>query len=165
MLYMKFNTDWNSGAGINVSYDIFNPATFRQASEQKLQNRISSYDTRISETDIRAGIAQAYAACVISQDQLESMKSDTAFYHSSLMEATILFHQEKISLTDKNNAVIAYNTSIMQYRNAERVLNAAKANLLYLMGAEVSVRNIDALHLSEDIPALYAKMNSASIRK
>ena len=162
ILYMKFNTDWNSGAGINLSYDIFNPVTFRQASEQKIQNRISSYDTRISETDVRAGIAQAYAACVIAQDQLESLKSDTAFNHSSLMEATNLFRLEKISVTDKNNAVMAYNISIMQFHNAERVLQAAGANLLYLMGTEVTVENIAALHLSEDIPTLYAKLNPGS---
>ena len=28
ILYMKFNTRWTSGTGINLSYDIFNPATF-----------------------------------------------------------------------------------------------------------------------------------------
>jgi outer membrane protein len=162
MMYMKFNTDWNSGAGVNISYDIFNPATFRQASEQKLQNRISSYDTQISEAGIQADVAQAYAACVISQDQLESLKNDTAFYYASLMEATVLYRQEKISLTDRNNAVIAYNTSIMQYRNAENVLNSAKAKLLYLMGAGVSAVNISALRLREDIPALYAKMGAAN---
>ena len=162
LLYMKFNTDWNSGVGVNVSYDIFNPATFSQTSEQKLQNKISSYDTQISEAGIRADVAQAYAACVISQDQCESMKSDTAFYYASLMEATVLYHQEKISLTDRNNAVIAYNTSIMQYRNAEKVLNSAKANLLYLMGTEVSAGNISTMHLQEDIPTLYAMMSSAS---
>jgi outer membrane protein TolC len=162
LLYMKFNTDWYSGAGINVSYDIFNPATFMQTKEQKLQNNISSYDLQISEAGIRADVAQAYAACVISQDQLESMKSDTTFYYASLMEATVLYRQEKIYLTDMNNAMIDYNTSIVQYRNAEKVLNSAKANLLYLMGAEVSSRNISTLHLLEDIPALYAKMSSVS---
>ncbi|HNW56276.1 MAG TPA: TolC family protein [Bacteroidales bacterium] len=161
MLYMKFNTDWNSGAGINFSYDIFNPATFRQASEQKIQNKISNFDTKISETDIQADIAQAYAECVISQDQLESLKYDTVFYYHSWKEAIILYQQAKISLPDKNNAVIAYNTSIMQYLNAERVLNAAKAKLLYKMGVEVSVKNTEALHLSEDIPALHAKMDHA----
>ena len=163
LLYMKFNTDWNSGVGINVSYEIFNPATFRQTSEQKLQNKISSYDTQISEAGIRAEVSQAYAACVISQDQRESMKSDTAFYYASLMEATDLYQQEKISLTDRNNAVIAYNTSIMQYRNAEKVLNSAKANLLYLMGVEVSAGNISTLHLQEDIPTLYAMMSSERV--
>ncbi|MDP4275681.1 MAG: TolC family protein [Bacteroidota bacterium] len=159
MLYMKFNTDWNSGAGVNLSYDIFNPAMHRQTSEQKQQNNINRYDTQISETDIRANIARAYAECVISQDQLESLKTDTVYYQQSLAEATELYFKEKISLQDKNNAIIAYNTSLTQFLNAEKVLFSVKANLLYLLGAEVSDKNTAELHLSEDIAALYAKMD------
>jgi outer membrane protein TolC len=158
MLFMKFNTRWNSTAGINLSFDIFNPASYRQTKEQKLQNKISSYDLQISENDIRSEVAQAYAACVISQDQVESLKDDTAFYSKSLAESEILYNQKKISLTDKNIIVIAYNTSIMQFHNAENVLIESKANLLYLLGEEVTAINMDSVHLYEDIPTLYEKM-------
>jgi outer membrane protein TolC len=159
MLYMKFNTGWNSTAGLNLSFDIFNPASYRQTMEQKLQARISSYDVQISESDIRAEVSKSYAACVISQDQLESLSDDTAFYSKSLVEAQILYDQEKISLAEKNNAIIAYNTSILQFHNARNVLDESKSNLLYLLGEEVTSANLDSLHLSEDIPALYSKMN------
>ncbi len=158
MLYMKFNTGWNSGAGVNFSFDVFNPASYNQSLEQKLQIRISDYNLQISETEKRSEIAKAYAACVISQDQLESVKSDTLFYNESLMEAEVLYNQNKISLADRNNIIIAYNTSIMQYINAERVFDETKSNLLYLLGEEVTAAKLDSLRLSEDIPTLYAKM-------
>jgi len=159
MLYMKFNTGWNSAAGINLSLDIFNPAASRQTSEQKMQNRISNYDLQISENDLQAEVAKAYAACVISQDQLESFRDDTVFYSKSLADAELLYKKNQISLTDRNNIVIACNTSLMQYHNAENVLSEAKANLLYLLGEEVSPGNLASLHLSENIPALYRKMS------
>jgi outer membrane protein TolC len=159
MLYLKFNTGWNSTAGLNLTFDIFNPASYRQTIEQKLQNRISSYDVQISENDIRAEVAKSYAACVISQDQVESLRDDTAFYSKSLAEAQILYSQEKISMTDKNNIVIAYNTSILKFHNAENVLSESKVNLLYLLGEEASAANLDSMQLSENIPALYSKMN------
>ena len=162
ILYMKFNTRWTSGTGINLSYDIFNPATFSQVSEQKQQVKINSYDTKISENDIRASVAQAYAECVITQAQLENLKNDTAYYHESVAEARNLFEKEKLSLQDKNNVDMAYNTSVIQYLQAEQVFNSAKANLLYWLGIEVSEKNIEDLHLSEDIPALYSKINPAS---
>ena len=130
--------------------------------EQKIQNKISAYDLQISENDKRAEIAKSYAACVISQDQVESFSNDTAFYSKSLTEAEILYGQKKISLTDRNNILIAYNNSIMQYHNAVNVFIEAKANLLYLLGEEVSDGSIDSLHLSEDIRALYAKMNPSA---
>jgi outer membrane protein TolC len=158
MLFMKFNTRWNSTAGMNLSLDIFNPASYRQTKEQKLQNKIDRYDLQISENDIRSEVAQAYAACVISQDQVESLRGDTAFYNKSLAEAEVLYNQKQISLTEKNNIVIAYNTSMMQFHKAENVLYESKANLLYLLGVEVTAMNLDSVHLSEDIPALYEKM-------
>jgi outer membrane protein len=158
MIYMKFNTDWNSGAGINMSYDIFNPSTIRQSAEQKQLNRINSYDSHITERDLVSNVSQAYAGCVISQAQLESFITDTAFYHRSMIEAASLYKKEKISVTEKNNAVIAYNTSLMQYLQAERVLNEARTNLLYVLGIDVSEKNIKTLHLSEDIQGLYLKM-------
>jgi outer membrane protein TolC len=159
MLYMKFNTGWNSTAGINLSLDIFNPAAHRQTAEQKIQNSISNYDLQISENDLRTEVAKAYAACVISQDQVESFRDDTVFYSKSLAEAELLYNKNQISLTEKNNIVIAYNSSLMQYHNAENVLSEAKANLLYLLGEEVSSGNLASLHLSENIPALYRKMS------
>ncbi|HNX78658.1 MAG TPA: TolC family protein, partial [Prolixibacteraceae bacterium] len=148
LLYMKFNTGWNSGAGINFSVDIFNPASYNRSLDQKIQNKINSYDLNISETGKRAEIAKAYAACVISQDQLESVKSDTLFYHESLIEAKVLYDQHKISLTDRNNIVIAYNTSIMQFWNAGKVLSESRTNLLYLLGEEITNGKLDSLHLS-----------------
>ncbi|HEX2968211.1 MAG TPA: TolC family protein [Bacteroidales bacterium] len=160
VLYMKFNTGWNSSAGINLSFDIFNPADYRQTMEQKLQRKIRNYDLQISETDIRTEVTKAYAACVISKEQLTSISNDTAYYSESLSEAAILYDQKKISLTDKNSIVIAYNVSKMQYHNAENILNESKANLLYLLGVEATTDNLQTMALSEDIPTLYAKINS-----
>lgn len=162
MVYMKFNTGWNSTAGVNLSLDIFNPAAFRQATEHKLQKKITDYDLQISENDIRTGVAKAYAACVISQDQAESYSKDTTFYSKSLAEAVTLYEKNKISLSEKNTILMAYNTSIIQFQNAENVLFESKANLLYLLGEVVSLENLASLQLSEDIPALCTKMNSAA---
>lgn len=157
MIYMKFNTDWNSGAGINFSYDIFNPLTFRQTAEQRQLNKVDSYDMRISEKDLVSDLSQAYAGCVISQAQLESLSADTAFYYNSMTEAAWLYKKEKITLAEKNNTVIAYNNSKIQYMQAARVLYETKTNLLNIMGVEVSDKNIEVLRLSEDIRTLYSK--------
>jgi len=158
MIYMKFNTDWNSGAGINFSYDIFNPLTFRQTAEQRQLNKVNSYDSQISEKDLVSEVSQAYAGCVISLAQLESLSTDTAFYYNSMAEADGLYKKEKITRTEKNNTVIAYNNSKMQYMQAVRVLYEAKTNLLNVIGVEVNEKNIAALYLSEDIRTLYSKI-------
>ena len=37
LMYMRFNTPWSSGAGLNLAFDIFNPETIGRKSEQEKQ--------------------------------------------------------------------------------------------------------------------------------
>lgn len=158
IVFMKFNTDWNSGTGINLTYDIFNPATVKQTSEQKIQNKINGYESQISERELVSNVTMAYAGGVIAQAQYESLKEDTAYYSKSVHDAYELYNKEKISLADKNEILISYNTSLMKFMQAGQILNSAKADLLYLLGVEVNEKNISQLSLADDIPTLYNKV-------
>jgi outer membrane protein len=158
VVFMKFNTDWNSGTGINLTYDIFNPATIKQTSEQRIQNKINGYESQITERELVSNVTMAYAECVIAQAQYEALKGDTAYYSKSLKDAYELYNKEKISLADKNEILISYNTSLMKFMQAGRILNSAKADLLYLLGVVVNEKNISELSTSDDIPTLYNKV-------
>lgn len=157
-VYMKFNTKWNASAGLNLSYDLFNPEKTGRVSEQKQQLKIQEYDVQLSETDLRANVAMAYAECVIAQEQLSSLAADTAYYARSLRQAEDLYAKEKIALTEKNNAQAALNESLIRYLQAEKIWSDTKSNLLYVMGEEVSPENIRTLRLSESINELYENM-------
>lgn len=158
MMYMKFSTPWTSAAGVNLSFDIFNPETAGLVSEQKQQLKISEYDRQLSENELKADLSQAYAECVIAQSQLQSIATDTAYYDSAYKNAQNLYAREKITLVEKNNAQSARNASVSRYLQAENILQNAKTNLLLLMGADVSEATLNNLHLSEDVPALYEKI-------
>ena len=53
LMYLKFNTKYNSSAGINLRFDLFNPEKINQVAEKKHQQRIQKYDTEISEEDLK----------------------------------------------------------------------------------------------------------------
>lgn len=157
-IYMKFNTKWNATAGLNLSYDLFNPEKMGRVAEQKQQLKILEYDAQLSENDLRAKVAMAYAECVIAQEQLFALAADTAYYTRALLQAEDLYAKEKIALTEKNNAQTALNESLMRYLQGEKILSDTKSNLLYVMGEELSPENIRALRVTESINELYEKM-------
>ncbi|MDD2930786.1 MAG: TolC family protein [Fermentimonas sp.] len=158
LMYLKFNTKWNSSAGINLKYDLFNPEKVNSVAQQQHQLRIQEYDTEISEADLRERVALAYADCVIAKEQMKLLKEDLAYYEELMNNANQLFMKEKIGLSEKNDAHRAYNESIAAYIEAEKITGDTKAELLYLIGMDVTTENVETLTLSEDIPALLQKM-------
>ncbi|MDD4778139.1 MAG: TolC family protein [Fermentimonas sp.] len=158
LMYLKFNTVWNSSAGVNLKYDLFNPEKINSVTQQQHQLRIKEYDTEISEADLRERVALAYADCVIAEEQMKLLKEDVAYYEELLNNANQLYMKEKIGLSEKNDAHRAYNESLAAYIEAEKIAVDRKAELLYLIGMDVTTDNIESLFLSEDIPTLLEKM-------
>ena len=163
LMYMRFNTPWSSGAGLNLAFDIFNPETIGRKSEQEKQLKISQFDSRIAENDLRANVSQAYIDCAIAQAQLDAITADTTYYAELFNEAKTLYKRENISLADKNNSEMNYNASLTRFHQAKNILHNAKINLLLNLGEELSEEKLNQLHLSDDIQLLYSKMTSGNL--
>lgn len=158
LIYLKFNTKWNSSTGLNLNYDLFNPEKINSVAEQQHQLNIQEYDTQISEEELKERVAIAYAECVIAEEQMQMLKSDTAYYSEFLNNANQLFYKERISLSERNDAHSSYNESIMNFLEAEKIVKERRVQLLYLLGIDVTKDNIESLLLHEDISALTEKM-------
>lgn len=158
LMYMRFNTPWSSGAGINVAFDIFNPETAGRKLMQEKELNISRLDSRISENELRASVAQAYVDCAIARAQLEALAADTVYYASLFREAADRYRREKISLAERNSAEINYNTSLARFHQAKNILHNANVALLLQMGLEADEDNLNRIWLTDDIESLYLKM-------
>jgi len=158
LMYLRFNTSWNASAGLNLSYDLFSPEKVNRVGEQKQQLKIQQYDEMISEKELREQVAIAYAECVIAEEQLRSCVQDTTYYALLLSNAGDLYKKEQLSLVEKNKAQQAYNESVANCLRAEKIAADARANLLFLAGAEVTPQTVATLQLEEDIPTLLSKM-------
>lgn len=163
LMYLKFNTKWNSSAGVNLNYDLFNPEKLNSVAEQKHQLNIQEYDAQLSEEELKENVALAYAECVIANEQQQLLKGDTAYYSILLSNANILYLKEQISLSQRNDAHSAFNRSVADYLEAAKIVDDRKAELLYLIGMDVTVNNIESLILQEDIQLLLHKMKQKSL--
>jgi outer membrane protein TolC len=163
LMYLKFNTKYNSSAGVNLRFDLFNPEKINQVAEKKHQQRIQKYDTEISEEDLKERVALAYAECVIAEEQKKLLRGDTTYYAELLCNARQLYLKEKISLSGKNDTHRAYNESVAAYLEAAKIAGDRKAELIYLMGMDVTAANVASLSLAEDIPALLGALEMKAL--
>lgn len=163
LMYLKFNTKYNSSAGVNLRFDLFNPDKINRVTEKKHQQRIQKYDTEISEEDLKERVALAYAECVIAEEQQKLLRGDTAYYAELLRNASQLYLKEKISLAGKNDTHRAYNESVASYLEAAKIAGDRKAELLYLMGMDVTAANVTSLSIAEDIPALLGALEMKAL--
>jgi len=158
IMYLQFNTKWNSSAGINLNYDLFNPEKVNRIAQQKQQLRIQEYDAQISVEKLRDEISLVYAECVIAEEQKQLLIKDTTYYASLLNDANRLYLNEKIMLIEKNDAQRTYNESITGYLEAEKIVKERKAELLYLLGKDITLENIKSLTFQENIHELLKEM-------
>jgi outer membrane protein TolC len=164
-MYLKFNTKWNSSAGLNMKYDLFNPEKVNSVAKQQHQLRIQEYDTEMSEAELKEKVALAYADCIIAEEQVKLLKDDVVYFEELLDNANQLFKKEQISLSEKNDANRAYNESVSKFLEAEKIAGDRKAELLYLIGKDVTSENIESLFLEEDIPSLLEKVEQKKTSK
>lgn len=165
LMYLKFNTKWNSSAGLNMKYDLFNPEKVNSVAKQQHQLRIQEYDTEMSEAELKEKVALAYADCIIAEEQVKLLKDDVVYFEELLDNANQLFKKEQISLSEKNDANRAYNESVSKFQEAEKIAGDRKAELLYLIGKDVTSENIESLFLEEDIPSLLEKVEQKKTSK
>jgi outer membrane protein len=165
LMYLKFNTKWNSSAGLNMKYDLFNPEKVNSVAKQQHQLRIQEYDTEMSEAELKKKVALAYADCIIAEEQVKLLKDDVVYFEELLDNANQLFKKEQISLSEKNDANRAYNESVSKFLEAEKIAGDRKAELLYLIGKDVTSENIESLFLEEDIPSLLEKVEQKKTSK
>jgi outer membrane protein len=165
LMYLKFNTKWNSSAGLNMKYDLFNPEKVNSVAKQQHQLRIQEYDTEMSEAELKEKVALAYADCIIAEEQVTLLKDDVVYFEELLDNANQLFKKEQISLSEKNDANRAYNESVSKFLEAEKIAGDRKAELLYLIGKDVTSENIESLFLEEDIPSLLEKVEQKKTSK
>ncbi len=165
LMYLKFNTKWNSSAGLNMKYDLFNPEKVNSVAKQQHQLRIQEYDTEMSEAELKEKVALAYADCIVAEEQVKLLKDDVVYFEELLDNANQLFKKEQISLSEKNDANRAYNESVSKFQEAEKIAGDRKAELLYLIGKDVTSENIESLFLEEDIPSLLEKVEQKKTSK
>jgi len=152
---LRFATGWTQGAGVLASYKIFDPATYRNVAEKKIEASIRETDRKITQLDVESQVGLAYTDCVIAQEQVRLAIADTVNSAKVLRVVMERSSQGRTSATEVRSAMIDANTARNRYDEARRVLRSSLENLLYTLGYSDSVSS--SVVLSDSIPVLYQR--------
>ncbi len=149
---LQFMTDWSSQAGINASFDLFNPKIHGQIKEAKQQAQIKSITQKISANQLKYQVGADYAALIIAKKQFQLAIADTINKTKILAMVQEQHQAGRLTISELNNTRSNKNQSISRYFKASKILISAKAQLLTDLG--ISPKEKERLSISDDINSL-----------
>ncbi|MBS1559981.1 MAG: TolC family protein [Bacteroidetes bacterium] len=157
---LRFATGWMQGAGVLASFNIFDPATYRNVAEKKIEATIRETDRKITQLDVESQVGLAYTDCVIAQEQVRLAVADTVNSAKILRVVQDRSLQGRALASEVQSAMIDANNARSRLNEAVRVLRSSEEKLLYTLGYASQVGR--SVTLTDSIPVLYARFASAA---
>lgn len=167
LLPLRFTTRWTSNAGINGSFDLFNPQKKGAIKEAEIQEEITRLENAniIHEMMYEAGVA--YLSALIATEQLRLAIVDTLTQSKILRMSQQQFDEGRLLLSVLNQVKADRNNALNNLEEAREIYDNSKAQLLYAMGyapgddMEVEfVDNLESLFQAYQTPVEADTMNS-----
>lgn len=171
---IKFGTNWQSGIGLNLSYDIFNPSRKQQLIESStaLQNARLDQDATLSSIEL--GTISAYSNLVLAGMQLKFAVEDTLVNSAQWNLSQLLYQNNRLTKSDLNTSEQTYLQSLSRFRQAQNIYEQAQIELSYQLGNSSENKLLytpsDSLQvlisrLSESMPSSLSLAASVGYRK
>ena len=133
---LKFNTNWESSAGLNASVNLFDPQAYSTIREREGEKALTDIERAISKAELKAEVSIAYVECVIALEQVDLAKNDTLNSGANLRAVNEKYGEGKAKITEVNQASIALNEAANRLREAQRLQERAFSKLAYYLGSD-----------------------------
>ncbi|MCO5248737.1 MAG: TolC family protein [Chitinophagales bacterium] len=144
-LPLKFMTKWRNSAGINLSYDLFNPETFGKVKEATQEAAIADMDEKMTNLKLTYLVQQDYISCLIAKEQLLLATSDTLSKHNIWEMLFGQYEAGRLKVNELNNILLEKNEAISSFLAAQKIYKNAVFQLLTDMGFDLDKKNKIAL--------------------
>lgn len=131
---LQFTTKWTGNAGINASYDVFNPNSRNETKIKNIQIEIAKTDNEITKNDAMLSVGIAYTTAIIAQEQLSLNVAETVSKTKILKMLQEQYDEGRITLIQLNESIADLNVSKAREAEAKSISEIANAQLLYELG-------------------------------
>ncbi len=131
---LKFTTEWTSNAGINASFELFNPQNRLAVKEAEIRERIARLENDQRAGEIAFDVSSAYIAALIASEQLRLAQADTLAKSTLLKMSREQFEQGRLLLSALNEVKASRNNTLTLFDEARNIYLDAKDRLLNAMG-------------------------------
>ena len=134
LLPLRFTTQWTSNAGINGSFDLFNPQKRGAIQEAKIQEELSRLENASTENDLVYEAGVAYLSALIAAEQVRLAIADTLTQSQVLTMSEEQFDEGRLLLSALNQVKSDRNKALNNLEEAQQIYANHMAQLLYAMG-------------------------------
>lgn len=152
---VRFMTQWTGNAGINLTYDLFNPEKQLDIRQSKIQEEIDQAEAELARSSKDYEIKNSYVASLIAQEQYRLALADTLTKGKILSMSQDLFQEERLSQAQLNAVIADKNNSIAQLQEASSIQDQAFATFNYQLGIEPDQSR--KIVLTDSLPTLFER--------
>jgi outer membrane protein len=146
---LRFTTQWTSNAGVNGSFDLFNPQKKGAVQEARIREQISRLEHANTVNELVYEAGMAYLSALIAAEQLRLATADTLTQNQILAMSQQQFDEGRLLLSALNQVKADRNSALNNWEEARQIFDNNKTQLLYAMGyapdEEVDVEFLDDL--------------------
>src|SRR5690554_1819717 len=134
LLPLRFTTRWTSNAGINGSFDLFNPQKKGAIQEAEIKEEITRLENANTANEMMYEAGVAYLSALIAAEQLRLAIVDTLAQSKILRMSRQQFDEGRLLLSLLNQVKADRNNALNNLEEAQQIYDNSKAQLLYAMG-------------------------------
>lgn len=158
----KFGTKYSGTAGLNLSYDLFNPERAGNLRMERDRKEMARADMEIEKEKLINRVRLDYAAVLLADKQLQFCVEDTVSADAALDYVRMRMDSGEASRRDYIAAQVDLNESKVRWKNALAVAEKARQTLLAEMGEDVFEQNGHDMILKDDIEKVIELMEDAA---
>jgi outer membrane protein len=137
---IKFGTDWQQSAGLNLYQPIIDFSIKSRVAESRINEKLKNTDAAAAERDLRLEVIKSFTNIWLREEQLRSAELDT-LRTSMTKELFIVKSKEgKVLKTEVNKSILNHNNTLSNYVAASSALTREKIYMSFLTG--ISLENL-----------------------
>lgn len=161
---LRFATNWTAKAGLQLSFDIFNPETEGNIREAKLRQQKALIDQKEAKRNAENDIRNLYAQVVLAQNQYLVAKELLDNYLVTLEIMKLRYESGRISEIEMNNTLKKVYELEQLEKEAQMVLLNKKIALLPYYNVDFNANFSTSLEeVLSGTKATYSKSNTESL--
>ena len=125
-------------AHIDVDQQIFNPSFISAIEGSRLESRMASENTQLSEIDLVVGVMKTFYGVLVSREQMDLLTANINRSQKELSDTQYQYQNGLAQKVDVDRIQVLVNNAITQKSNAERNLKSQMQSLKFYMGMPVS---------------------------
>ena len=131
---IKFGTDWQQNAGLNLYQPIIDFSIKSRVAESKINEKLKNTDAEAAERDLKLEVIRSFTNVWLREEQTRSATLDTLRTYRTKELFMAKSNEGQVLRTEVNRAILNHNNALSNYIAVSSSLTREKIYMSFLTG-------------------------------